>query len=58
MNTVEDKKTGNVIFQPESFWLKIEQKVLDLKKAGVKITKAELGARLMQIGYLHEYSDQ
>ena len=43
-------KTGIVIYQEPEVWLKIEQRVLDQKKLGIKTNKSNEGARLMQIG--------
>jgi hypothetical protein len=35
-------------------WLKIEQMILDYKKEGIKVTKSELTAHLVEEGYLRE----
>lgn len=39
---------------PEPFSLEVDQDVLDLKKSGIKTTKAELIARYAQFGRIAE----
>ena len=46
--------TGIVIKIPEKFNLELEQHLLDLKKVGVKKTKADLISELAQRGLLRE----
>ena len=54
---MKKKQTGIVIYQDPEFWIQLEQKILDLKKIGVKTNKAKLGAKLMQVGLLMEVSE-
>ena len=55
MTALKNKiKTGIVVYQDPDVWFEIEQRVLDLKKIGVKTNKATEAARLMQIGLLAE----
>lgn len=51
------EKTGLVVYQDAAFWLKLEAMQLDYKGQGIKITKAELAAKLMQIGYQTEVQE-
>jgi len=57
MEKIEKLKSGIVVFQDPEFWLKVESMQLDYKMQGIKITKAELAAKLMQIGYQAEMKE-
>ena len=46
----KEKTTGIVISLPQSVWLEVEQRVLDLKKIGVKTNTATEAAKLIQLG--------
>ena len=48
--TATTKKTGLVVYQEPKFWVEVEQRVLELKKIGIKTNKANEAARLMQLG--------
>jgi hypothetical protein len=47
-------KSGIVVNLSHEMWLKIEQMILDYKKEGIKVTKSELTAHLVEEGYLRE----
>jgi len=53
----KNKLTGIVIYQEPEFWLEIEQRVLDLKKIGIRTNKAKEAARLMKIGLANENAE-
>jgi hypothetical protein len=47
-------KVGVVIKIDESLDLQLQQHLLNLKKTGVRTTKADLAAKLLKIGLLEE----
>jgi len=57
MEKIEKLKSGIVVFQDPEFWLKVESMQLNYKIQGIRITKADLAAKLMQIGYQAEIKE-